>query len=1649
MLSDVQLGKDVTEDNADVANSTTGPATPDQADDGVVFKPLRTNQTMYSADLQLAGTSKAGRACAWIDLNGNGTFEPGERACAAFAAKQTTVTLRWSEIAPKAGASYARVRVGYNDAQVENPTGAADSGEVEDYPFAITPPPPPVLTDDSATTAFNTAVIVPVLSNDKPGDPSAPLAPATLCLVDGSKCVEMVNVVGQAKYVAKSDGTIRVEPVPGFVGPAKPVTYRVADSNGITATAELTVTVSLPDRPVAVPDTATTPQNVSVSVKPLANDHAAAGVQLDTGSVVLRDPADATFKKKVVIAGEGQYVVKPGGGVDFVPQPQFVGVGTSIGYRVADTTRQTAESTLVVTVTPVTPTANGDSISTAFDTDVVVPVLDNDLPGSPDAPLVPTTLRLVDPVTKQLVDKVTIAQQGTYLVAAGEVTFQPVHGFKGVGTTLTYQVLDKNGTAARAELTVSVDAPGPPVANPDTITTLQGRSVVIAVLDNDKPGPTGAALKPESVRLLALSDGDPLTSLVVTGQGKYTVKSDGQVLFEPLPTFNGTATSIPYQVADSNDAVGRSTLTVRVTKVQPDASDDTATTPYDTNATVPVLANDDAGDPSVPLVPSSVRLIDPTTKEPTATVMIAGQATYTATAEGEVVVDPMPKFTGAATPVTYRVSDVNGTTTTATLTVTVAKPPAPTAAPDTATGKQNFPLLVKPLGNDTAGRGSGLDPLSLVLMDPADGSLKKVVQIPGQAAYQVNPDGTVLVDPLPGFTGTTTKVTYRISDWFGQTARSTITVTVTPITPVAADDTARTPYGKTVAVTVLANDKPGDASAPLVPGSLRLVDPTDGSPKATVRIPNEGVYTAVGGVVQFDPAATFRGPGTPLTYQVADSNGTTTTARLTVTVGKPPVAVADTASTLQNVTVTVNVLSNDVPGTDATLDRGSVDLLDETGYVKKLTVAKQGTYAVQPSGSIEFDPLPAFQGKALAIHYRVADSDGNYAATTLSLTVTPVRPVAVGDSAITPYGHPVTVNVLANDKAGDPSAPLVPSSLVMKDAAGHYGKTMTRAGEGTYRVGGDGVVTFAPAKGFEGVTTPATYRIADSNGTTAEGLLVLTVGKGPSAVADVATTKQNVNVTVDPLANDEPGTGAQLDRTSVQVYGGSWSQKVTIPGQGVFTVANGKIAFDPEPAYRGVVSVAYQVTDTTGNKASAAVTITVAPVTPVIADDTATTPYETPVTVDVLANDKPGDVSAPLGDVRLVDPSTGNAVATLTVPGEGTFTVQPTGAIQFAPVDGFAGVTVPVGYQVADRNGTVGDGTLTITVQDRPVAVPDVTRTKQHVAVTIDPLANDKPGPGAKLDPDSLLLVGPDGALVDQLAVAGQGTYVVADGKVTFSPVAAFTGTARPTAYDVKDSNQNSARATITVTVTPVRPVIVDDDANTAFGTAVVVPVLDNDKPGDPSAPLRPASVVLRDPADGKEKKSVAVPREGTYAVNADGAISYTPAKGFVGTTRSLAYRVADANGTSDTALLDVTVAGPLLIKAVPDTATGTPGNPVAVNPLLNDSGAIKPSSVCLRTTTGTCAKHITDGAGTWSVAGDGTVTLKPAAAFTGTAKATYQIGTATAPVKFTVGAQPTEGPRPLNRAELPPTGGPPAIVLTLGSLVAALGATLLARTRR
>jgi CshA-type fibril repeat protein len=83
------------------------------------------------------------------------------------------------------------------------------------------------------------------------------------------------------------------------------------------------------------------------------------------------------------------------------------------------------------------------------------------------------------------------------------------------------------------------------------------------------------------------------------------------------------------------------------------------------------------------------------------------------------------------------------------------------------------------------------------------------------------------------------------------------------------------------------------------------------------------------------------------------------------------------------------------------------------------------------------------------------------------------------------------------------------------------------------------------------------------------------------------------------------------------------------------------------------------------------------------------------VTVDVLANDSAGLVAS---TVRILTPGTNVPVTSLTVDGEGTWSVNATtGAVTFTPLATFLGSPVPMDYQAANGFGDLVEATVTIT----------------------------------------------------------------------------------------------------------------------------------------------------------------------------------------------------------------------------------------------------------------------------------------------------------------------------------------------------------------
>ncbi|MEI8005952.1 MAG: LruC domain-containing protein [Bacteroidota bacterium] len=195
---------------------------------------------------------------------------------------------------------------------------------------------------------------------------------------------------------------------------------------------------------------------------------------------------------------------------------------------------------------------------------------------------------------------------------------------------------------------------------------------------------------------------------------------------------------------------------------------------------------------------------------------------------------------------------------------------------------------------------------------------------------------------------------------------------------------------------------------------------------------------------------------------------------------------------------------------------------------------------------------------------------------------------------------------------------------------------------------------------------------------------------------------------------------------------------------------------------------------------------------PTAYNDNATTLQNTPVIINVLANDVAGSGALVPSTVTFIAGTEPNPSSV------GTFTVNHvTGAVTFTPVAAFTGVAT-ISYKVCDVNSLCSTAVITVTVTavvlQPPVAVNDNATTPLNTPVNITILTNDIPGSGA-LVPSSVTFVGGTAPPVS----TGIFTKNLS-GLVTFTPANGFTGTAT-IHYTVCDVNSLCASAIITVIV--------------------------------------------------------------------------------------------------------------------------------------------------------------------------------------------------------------------------------------------------------
>ena len=184
------------------------------------------------------------------------------------------------------------------------------------------------------------------------------------------------------------------------------------------------------------------------------------------------------------------------------------------------------------------PSAAGDTDTTAEDTAVTVDVLANDADGD------------LDPLA---VDSATDGANGSVVNNGTDVTYTPDPDWYGIDT-FTYSVSDGNGGFASAQVTVTVTAvPDPPVAVDDAADTLEDTAVTVDVLVNDS-----------DVDLDALA-----VDSVTQGIERVGGQQRADVTYHPNPEWFGVD-SFTYTVTDGNGGFDTATVTVDVGAVNDD-----------------------------------------------------------------------------------------------------------------------------------------------------------------------------------------------------------------------------------------------------------------------------------------------------------------------------------------------------------------------------------------------------------------------------------------------------------------------------------------------------------------------------------------------------------------------------------------------------------------------------------------------------------------------------------------------------------------------------------------------------------------------------------------------------------------------------------------------------------------------------------------------------------------------------------------------------------------------------------------------------------------------------------------------------------------------------------------------------------------------
>ena len=1014
-----------------------------------------------------------------------------------------------------------------------------------------------ILINDTDPTGDNQTVQSATFLNAAGMETNLPLATATDIYDEAGTLAGSITL--------NTDGTYDFTPATDYTGEI-PIEYVVVDDNGSTDTATLNIEViptpstdGSNNDVIAQDDTNTTEQGETVTTPLLANDSdpdadplsvtTASGLDPTGSPVALTTTPQDIYDENGVLAGQAS--LDANGNLIFTADNDFIG-DVPVNYTATDGTN-TDDATLVITVEPSNPDndtyANDDASTGLQDEDQTGNILTND--NDPEAEPQSISSILVDtngdgtatPVTPVAGTPTDIYEDidgdgtpeliGTIDVdpATGAFTFNPEPDFVGTAD-IPYTVTDGMDSDDATLYVTVLPNENTTVAENDINQTPQNTPVAGNVLTNDTDEEDDSQTVQSATFLnaagvetnLPLGTATDIYDEAGTLAGSITLNANGTYDFIPETGYTGEVPVAYIAVDDNgNPATDTATLSIEVMPTDdpaqndpPVANDDTNTTEMDTDVAGNVIDPNDS-DPEGDALTVTSALVDTdgdgivdeplTLSLPTpiygsdenGNTVLAG--TITLHASGTYSFDPATTFTGDV-PIDYTISDGNGGTDDANLTISVEPNTGNNtyANDDSNSGDQGVDQSGNLLTNDNDPEGDDQDVQSILVDTDGDGIPEVVTPMAG-TPIDVYQDGVLIgnitISPTTGaynwnpeddFVGTAV-IPYTTTNGT-DTDTATLYLTTFPVNTIASeDDFNNTPFETPVSSDVSTNDvdQEGDNQTFTLDGANGGMDPADGS----VTLNQNGSYT-------YTPANGFSGE-TSFEYSTCD-DGTpalcdTSTVFLEVfpqvNPETPQIFANPDANTVESgQTGTGNVMSNDLdpdaldPTVTTTLTAQTVPGVDEDGN----PVTDAGTLTLNEDGSYSFTPTGNFTG-TVTQPYTICNADAPAICddTELIIEVLPDTgntTFANDDAAVTDAGVAVIDNIATNDTDSEMDTQAITDFLVDTDGDGKgdtpgtvgtptmlggtndMGVFVANAGEIT--LNGDGSYSFTPAPGFVG-----------------------------------------------------------------------------------------------------------------------------------------------------------------------------------------------------------------------------------------------------------------------------------------------------------------------------------------------------------------------------------------------------------------------------------------------------------------------------------------------------------------------------------------------------------------------------------------------------